>query len=247
MWQVWWMSTAPLGAAGRTAASRGSPSARAHSAWPADNSQTMRRGARVHLDDVWVTMADAWPTLWRRTDGGSGPRCRCRGRQRRSAERACARALLQSAKARGQSHMWPTLSPKIWSEVKNLQIWKLQIEIPATTFTQVYMMFEQWFVWERRSKLAESSVRFTVQNRVDQDFGHLPLRIWNATLNMKCVPGNNEELLYWSILNFYREIWRTRKKIESAFWSSRVWPGFGSLTKGLSAKVVKIMSNTLRS
>jgi hypothetical protein len=39
------------------------------------------------------------------------------------------------------------------------------------------MMFEQWFVWERRSKLAEFSTRFTVQNSVDQVFGHLPLRI----------------------------------------------------------------------
>jgi hypothetical protein len=52
-----------LGAAGRTAASRGSPSARAHSEWPADSGQTTRRGARVHLDGMWVTMADAWPML----------------------------------------------------------------------------------------------------------------------------------------------------------------------------------------
>jgi hypothetical protein len=33
----------------------------------------------------------------------------------------------------------------------------------------------------------------------------------------KCVPGDNEELLYWPVLNFYSEIWRTRKKTESAF------------------------------
>jgi hypothetical protein len=32
----------------------------------------------------------------------------------------------------------------------------------------------------------------------------------------KCVPGNNERLSYWSILNFYSEIWRTRKKTKSA-------------------------------
>jgi hypothetical protein len=32
----------------------------------------------------------------------------------------------------------------------------------------------------------------------------------------KCVPGNNEELLYWLILNLYSEIWRTRKKTISA-------------------------------
>jgi hypothetical protein len=33
----------------------------------------------------------------------------------------------------------------------------------------------------------------------------------------KCVPENNEQLLYWLILNFYSEIWRTRKKTKSPF------------------------------
>jgi hypothetical protein len=33
----------------------------------------------------------------------------------------------------------------------------------------------------------------------------------------KCVPGNNKQLSYWPILNFYSEIWRTRKKTISAF------------------------------
>jgi hypothetical protein len=33
----------------------------------------------------------------------------------------------------------------------------------------------------------------------------------------KCVPGNNEQLSYWPILNFYSEIWRTLKKTKSAF------------------------------
>jgi hypothetical protein len=32
----------------------------------------------------------------------------------------------------------------------------------------------------------------------------------------KRVPGNNEQLSYWPILNFYSEIWRTRKKTISA-------------------------------
>jgi hypothetical protein len=31
------------------------------------------------------------------------------------------------------------------------------------------------------------------------------------------VPGNNKQLSYWPILNFYSEIWRTRKKTQSAF------------------------------
>jgi hypothetical protein len=34
--------------------------------------------------------------------------------------------------------------------------------------------------------------------------------------NEKCLPGNNEQLSYWPILNFYNEIWRTRKKTISA-------------------------------
>jgi hypothetical protein len=32
----------------------------------------------------------------------------------------------------------------------------------------------------------------------------------------KHVPGNKEQLSYWPILNFYSEIWRTRKKTKSA-------------------------------
>jgi hypothetical protein len=32
----------------------------------------------------------------------------------------------------------------------------------------------------------------------------------------KCVPENNEQLSYLPILNFYSEIWRTRKKTISA-------------------------------
>jgi hypothetical protein len=37
----------------------------------------------------------------------------------------------------------------------------------------------------------------------------------------KCVPRNNEELLYGPIFNLYSEIWRTREKTISAFWDSR--------------------------
>jgi hypothetical protein len=33
----------------------------------------------------------------------------------------------------------------------------------------------------------------------------------------KCVPGKNEQLSYWPILNFYSEIWRMRKKTKSSF------------------------------
>jgi hypothetical protein len=37
-----------------------------------------------------------------------------------------------------------------------------------------------------------------------------------SAIYKKCVPENNEEILYWPILNFYSEIWRTRKKTKSA-------------------------------
>jgi hypothetical protein len=38
------------------------------------------------------------------------------------------------------------------------------------------------------------------------------------TANYKnCVPRDNEQLSYLPILNFYSEIWRTRKKTKSAF------------------------------
>jgi hypothetical protein len=32
----------------------------------------------------------------------------------------------------------------------------------------------------------------------------------------KCVPGDNEELLDWANLKFYRNFWRTCKKTKSA-------------------------------
>jgi hypothetical protein len=32
-----------------------------------------------------------------------------------------------------------------------------------------------------------------------------------------CFTGNNEQLSYWPILNFYSEIWRMRKKTKSSF------------------------------
>jgi hypothetical protein len=37
----------------------------------------------------------------------------------------------------------------------------------------------------------------------------------------KCVPEDNKELLYWTILNFYSEIWRMRKKTKSSSWILR--------------------------
>jgi hypothetical protein len=61
-----------------------------------------------------------------------------------------------------------------------------------------------------------STTRFTVHSAVKPIFGQFALKIGMSTNYEKCVPRNNEQLLYWPILNFYSEIWRTRKKTISA-------------------------------
>jgi hypothetical protein len=57
----------------------------------------------------------------------------------------------------------------------------------------------------------------TVHSTFNSIFGQFALKIGMSANYKKCVPGNNKELLYWPILNFYSEIWRTRKKTKSAF------------------------------
>jgi hypothetical protein len=57
-----------------------------------------------------------------------------------------------------------------------------------------------------------STARFTVHNVVKLIFGQFALKVEMSANYEKCVPGNNEQLSYWPILNFYSEIWRTRKK-----------------------------------
>jgi hypothetical protein len=47
------------------------------------------------------------------------------------------------------------------------------------------------------------------------------------------VPGDNKELLYWLILKYCNEIWRTRKKTKSAFQRSRVLTNKGEFDQGL--------------
>jgi hypothetical protein len=56
-----------------------------------------------------------------------------------------------------------------------------------------------------------------VHSAVKPIFGQFALKIGMSANYEKCVPGNNEQLSYWLILNFYSEIWRTRKKAISAF------------------------------
>jgi hypothetical protein len=62
-----------------------------------------------------------------------------------------------------------------------------------------------------------STAQFTVHSAVNSIFGQFALKIGMSANYEKCVPGNNEQLSYWPILNFYSELWRTRKKTISAF------------------------------
>jgi hypothetical protein len=62
-----------------------------------------------------------------------------------------------------------------------------------------------------------SRPQVTVRNTFNSIFGQFALKIGLSANYENCVPGNNEQLSYWPILNFYNEIWRTRKKTKSAF------------------------------
>jgi hypothetical protein len=61
-----------------------------------------------------------------------------------------------------------------------------------------------------------SMARVTVHSAFNSIFGQFALEIGMSANYKKCVPGNNEQLSYWPILNFYSEIWRTRKETISA-------------------------------
>jgi hypothetical protein len=57
----------------------------------------------------------------------------------------------------------------------------------------------------------------TVHSTFGSIFGQFALKIGMSANYENCVPRNKEELSYCSILNFYSEIWRTRKRTESTF------------------------------
>jgi hypothetical protein len=62
----------------------------------------------------------------------------------------------------------------------------------------------------------KSRSQVTVHSAFNSIFGQFALKIGMSTNYKKCVPGNIDILSYWPILNFYSEIWRTRKKTKSA-------------------------------
>jgi hypothetical protein len=61
------------------------------------------------------------------------------------------------------------------------------------------------------------STPYTVRMNFNSNLSGFALKIGMSANYEKCVPGDNEELLYWPILNFYSEIRRTRKKTISVF------------------------------
>jgi hypothetical protein len=61
-----------------------------------------------------------------------------------------------------------------------------------------------------------STARVTVHSAFNAIFGQLALKIGMSANYENRVPENNEQFSYWPILNFYSEIWRTRKKTISA-------------------------------
>jgi hypothetical protein len=61
-------------------------------------------------------------------------------------------------------------------------------------------------------KKQEISAPYIVRRNFNSNLSGFALKIGMSANFKKCVLGNNKELLYWPILNFYCEIWRTRKK-----------------------------------
>jgi hypothetical protein len=131
------------------------------------------------------------------------------------------RALERWARARSiwTTTVWIIVSPEYWTGLQNLQKRKLQIEVTATTFTKGDMVFGQWFVGNVGRSWQNSRPGLLFKTALTKFLGifHLEFEMSLYTLHMKCVPGNNEELLYSQNLKFYRNFWRTRKKTRSAF------------------------------
>jgi hypothetical protein len=83
-----------------------------------------------------------------------------------------------------------------------------------------------------------SRPQVTVHSAFKSMFGQFALKIGISANYKKCVPRNNKQLWYWPILNFYSEIWRTRKKTKSTFLRSRVLTTILDFDQGLLCKCV---------
>jgi hypothetical protein len=85
-----------------------------------------------------------------------------------------------------------------------------------TTFAKGGICFGEWFGWERVAKINVCTTQNTIHLAFDSVFERPNLKIWNATNGEICVPRNDEELLYWPILN---KIWRMRQKFQKRAWT----------------------------
>jgi hypothetical protein len=130
-------------------------------------------------------------------------------------------------------------NPKIVNKLENLQKNKsCRGAIDLQLFQRVtYVLINGLFGNVGRS-CRFSTARVTVHSAVNSIFGQFALKIGMSANYKKCVPENNEQLSYWPILNFYSEIWRTRKKTESAFLRSRVLTTIWDFDQGLLCKCV---------
>jgi aminopeptidase-like protein len=64
---------------------------------------------------------------------------------------------------------------------------------------------------EKRVELQEKlGPQITVHNSFNTNLSGFALKIGMSTNYKKCVSRYSKELLYWPILNFYSEIWRSR-------------------------------------
>jgi hypothetical protein len=106
--------------------------------------------------------------------------------------------------------VWPRQTQKDWTKVENLQIQKLENTYPSTTFPKGDICFSQPFTQKPLQNLGFS--RFGQQSALsfNWNFGVFPPRISNAAKWMKCVPGDNEQLLHWPILKYLWKMLRTR-------------------------------------
>ena len=98
-------------------------------------------------------------------------------------------------------------------------------------------MFGSTDLWQNRVELQQNlGPEITVHRNFISSLRGVALKIGMSANYEKCVPGNNEQLSYWPILNFYSEIWRMRKKTESAFLRSWVLTTIWDFDQGFMCK-----------
>jgi hypothetical protein len=96
------------------------------------------------------------------------------------------------------------------AELKILE-WNLKISKNKSCIGAIDLQLSQRACFDQRIRgkntlnFQEISARFTVRKNFNSNFSGFALQIGMSTNYENCVPGDNEELLYWPILNFYSE------------------------------------------